>query len=331
MKFVTFILLATSALSICSVAQTNPLPLGSVFNVSQVICTSQFNSSVCYQATVSCPNTADIGVMWGVRGSGRKGTVVFLGGGGGTVTYGNSFYSSYNNAGLVSIEVAWDRDWELAGSPYPANILSAACRPATLLDYLYSQTAQGAFCAQGLSAGSAQVAYSLSWYGLAAELNNVELISGPVFSNITDGCKVPNGTPTVRVVPTNGQSWSDKIAYFTEAPSLTVWTGNQCLPASGSTSAESEAWDDQSMEQTGATVSFPNTTLSGWVCNNGLNPSAGQSYLFFSEVATPYALTAITNCAGAEGVTSGFTPQGVLGQIAIQDDMVNQCVQKHRR
>jgi hypothetical protein len=331
MKFFIFILLAASALSICSVAQTNPLPLGSVSNVSSVTCTSEFKSSVCYQAKVSCPNTADIGVMWGVRGSGHKGTVVFLGGGGGTVPSGNSFYSRYNTAGLVSIEVAWATDWELAGSPYAANILSAACRPATLLNYFHSQMAHGSLCAQGMSAGSSQVAYSLSWYGLAEELTNAELISGPVLSNITDGCKLPNRTPTVRVVPTNGQPWSDPIAYVTEATALTVWTGNQCLPATESSLAAEESWDDQSTVQPGASLSFPNTNLSAWVCNNGLNPSAGQSYLFFSQVVTPFALTAITNCAGAEGVTSGYTPQGVLAQTAIEDDMVKQCVQNRPR
>src|SRR5258708_11836633 len=331
MKFLIFILLAASALSISSVAQTNPLPLGSVSQVSQVACTSQFKGSVCYQAKVSCPNTADTGVTWGVRGSGHKGTVVFLGGGGGTVPYGNSFYSRYDSAGLVSIEVAWASDWELAGLPFAANILSAACRPATLLNYFHSQMAHGSFCAQGMSAGSSQVAYSLSWYGLANELTNAELISGPVLSNITDGCKVPNSSPTVRVFPTNGQPWSDPIPYSTEATALTVWTGNQCLPTRQSSLTAEESWDDQSTVQPGASLSFPNTSLSAWVCNNGLNPSAGQSYLFFSHVLPPFPLTPITHCAGAEGVTSGYTPQGVLAQTAIEDDMVKQCVQKRPR
>ena len=254
---------------------------------------------------------------------------MFLERGGGTVPYGDSFYSQYAKSGLSSIEVAWNTDWELAGTPYAANILSAACRPATLIDYFHSQAARGSFCAQGISAGSGQLAYSLGWYGLASELSNVELLSGPVFSDIADGCRVPNSTPTVRVVPTNGQPWSDPIAYVTEASGLSVWTGNQCLPKNGSSLAEEEAWNDQSEQQPGATVTFPNTNLSGWVCNNGLNPSAGQSYLFFSQVRTPYALTAITNCEGAEEVTSGYTPQGVLGQTAIENDMTNHCVRAH--
>jgi hypothetical protein len=329
MKLFASCFLAVFWLNIGSVAQTDPLPLGSISNISSVKCTSQFDSSVCYQATVSCPQTANIGVMWGVTGSGPNGTVVFLNGGGGTIPYGSSFQPRYTQAGLTSIEVAWNSDWETAGAPYAANILNASCRSATLLDYFHSQQTQGAFCSQGLSAGSGALAYALSWYGLGSELDNVELLSGPVFSNITDGCKVPNSTPTVRIVPTDGQPWSDKIGYFTEAPSLTVWTGKQCLPDNRSPDSSEDAWAAQSTVQPGATVSFPSTNLAGWVCNNGLNPSAGQGYLFFSQVATPYSLTAITNCGGAEGVTSGYTPQGVLGQTAIEDDMVNQCVQRH--
>ena len=326
MKLIAIALLALFALCVGSVAQNNPLPMGSVSHVSSVTCTSLFGSSVCYHATVSCPNTANIGVMWGIRGSGRKGTVVFLGGAGGTIPYGNTFYSQYAEADLASIEVAWDSDWELAGPPYAANILNAACRPATLINYLHPQITQEPFCAQGASGGAAQLAYSLSWYGLGSELTNVELLSGPVFSNIADGCRVPTSPSTVRIVPTNGETWSDQIGYYAEAKSLTLWTGSQCLPPNGSSRAEEEDWNEQSTVQPGATLNFPKTNVSGWVCNNGLNPSAGQSYLFFSQLGTPYSLTAITNCNGAEDVTSGFTPQGVSGQIAIGNDMVKQCV-----
>jgi hypothetical protein len=329
MKSFANFLLTVLVLNIGSVAQTSPLPLGKVSNISSVQCTSQFDSSACYQATVSCPQTANLGVMWGITGSGANGTVVFLNGNGGTIAYGSSFQPRYTQAGLASIEVAWDTDWETAGAPYTANVLNAACRSATLLNYFHSQQTQGAFCSQGLSAGSGALAYALSWYGLGSELDNVELLSGPVFSNITDGCKVPNNTPTVRIVPTDGQPWSDKIGYFTEAPSLTVWTGQECLPNTRTSDTAEDAWSAQSTVQPGATLNFPNTNLAGWECNNGLNPSAGQSYLFFSKVGTPYSLTAITNCSGAEGVTSGHTPQGVLGQTAIEDDMVNQCVRRH--
>jgi hypothetical protein len=329
MKVFASVLLAVVVLHIGSAAQTNPLPLGSVSNISAVKCTSEFNSSACYQATVSCPKTANIEVMWGITGSGTNGTVVFLNGNGGTIPYGSSFQPRYTQAGLASIEVAWNTQWETAGAPYAANIMNAACRSATLLNYFHSQQTQGAFCSQGFSAGSGALAYALSWYGLGSELDNVELLAGPVFSNITDGCKVPNNTPTVRIVPTDGQPWSDKIAYFTEAPSLTLWTGQQCLPNGRSTDTEEDAWAAQSTVQPGATMSFPNTNLSGWECNNGLNPSAGQGYLFLSQLGTPYSLTAITNCDGAEGVTTGRTPQGVLGQTAVEDDMVNQCVPRH--
>jgi hypothetical protein len=39
-------------------------------------------------------------------------------------------------------------------------------------------------CALGDSAGSAAIAYSLAYYGAGSYLDNVELLSGPVLSDI---------------------------------------------------------------------------------------------------------------------------------------------------
>jgi hypothetical protein len=82
----------------------------------------------------------------------------------------------------------------------------------------------------------------------------------------------------------------------------------------------------QSIVQPGAVLSFPKTSLSGWVCDNGENPSAAQAYLWFSQVATPWSLTSISNCQGAEGVAQGTTPQGLTGDQAITEDMIGKCV-----
>src|SRR5208282_4513681 len=46
-------------------------------------------------------------------------------------------------------------------------------------------------CAQGFSAGSSAVAYALAWYGAGSYLDNAELLSGPVFSDIQQGCEYP--------------------------------------------------------------------------------------------------------------------------------------------
>jgi hypothetical protein len=68
--------------------------------------------------------------------------------------------------------------------------------PRNLLSYINS-TAQfhasgTAMCAQGASAGSGGIGYGLTWYNTGSFLTNVELLSGPVFSNIQAGCQVGN-------------------------------------------------------------------------------------------------------------------------------------------
>ncbi len=89
---------------------------------------------------------------------------------------------------------------------YGDNIRYAACRPASFLKYIYnnvfSQNGVGAgMCAQGASAGSAAIVYALSWYGADAPppngypLDKVTLSSGPVYSDIEQGCEVVANTP----------------------------------------------------------------------------------------------------------------------------------------
>jgi hypothetical protein len=304
------------SLSVCAFAQ---LPLGSVSNVARATCASGFaTGATCYSATLSCPKTDDIGVTWGTTGAG-PGRIVFIFGNGATLPGGADLAQEYNDAGLALTQITFASDWEDGG-----DLLAAACRPATLLDYFHAQTT-GAYCAQGVSAGSGAIAYGMAWYGLGPELNNVELTVGPVFSNIAQGCKVPDA-PAVTVRPTNGVPFADKPQYNNEWSSVSLWTGTSCLPKGGSTPEELEKESDQSIVQVGATRSFPQTSIAAWDCNNGLNPSAAQSYLFFEQVTTPWTLTSLSGCTGAEGTSTGVTPQGVLAEVATAKDMIARCV-----
>ena len=69
---------------------------------------------------------------------------------------------------------------------------------------LFSQNVKGAFCAQGHSAGSSALAYSMSHYGID-RLDHVELVSGPVMSDLKQGCENPL-RPRLRWCPATGQS-----------------------------------------------------------------------------------------------------------------------------
>ena len=97
--------------------------------------------------------------------------------------------------------VAWDSDWEDTGTA-TKNIAYAAGRPAAFLRYikaslydpLHQLNPQAGMCAQGTSAVSAEIAYSLAWYGAGtgttSYLDKAEFLSGPPIADIEKGCEV---------------------------------------------------------------------------------------------------------------------------------------------
>jgi hypothetical protein len=154
----------------------------------------------CHSATITgCPSVDNINFIYGYLppAGTPQGIIVYFDGGDGTSAVGEatelqmlSYYAS-QNYGVV--EIAWATAWEQTTN---ANIQNAACRPATFLNFIYSGIYQSiatgtggnpnaGMCAQGYSAGSAAVAYSLAYYGAGGPvgtggyLDAVELISGP--------------------------------------------------------------------------------------------------------------------------------------------------------
>ena len=192
---------------------------------------------------------------------------------------------------------------------------------ATLLNYMQRQTKTLPFGIHAGSAGAGAVSYALSWYGLAPQA--VELTSGPSFADIELGCEVPRPAHLL-VVPTNGSSWTDLLSYNqanTEA-NMQAWTGDPTCDGTGFTSKTSDAaWKAMSIVSTGWKNSFSRMAISGWVCDNAINNSASQTYEWFSQLTSPWSLTSMTGCTGAEDVDSATTPQGVTGVVAIPADM----------
>ena len=295
------------------------LPLGTVADIQPTSCAAGFAAgSTCHTATVSCPGVSDIAVTFAIKGNPVAGTIVFINGTGDTVPGGApSFFQVYSQAGFSLAQFVFATDWEDGG-----NVLASACRPATMLNFLRS-TPSLPFCVQGASAGAGATAFALSWYGIP--IDNAELLSGPVLSDIALGCRTPHASP-ITVNPTNGSPFDDVPFYNHESSQVSAWTATSCLPKSTSTAKSLSSEAAQSIVQPGAVLSFPATSLAGWVCNNGENPSAAQAYLWFSQVATPWSLTSISNCQGSEGVAQGMTSQGMAGNQAIIQDMFGKCV-----
>ncbi|MBZ5680121.1 MAG: hypothetical protein LAO24_08445 [Acidobacteriia bacterium] len=336
-------------------AQAAPLALGSISAVTPLTtCPTGYNPGArCFQAGVSCPDTLSIQVTYGVsnpRGIPR-GTIVLLKGAGGTQPYGGgsglgNYGASYLQAGYRIVQTAWATDWEDTGISNGKSVKAAACRPATLLNFFDQNVydGNGGICAQGFSAGSAQLAYSLALYGSANFLDKVELLSGPVLSDIAQGCMVPEAPPVTVCPPGQlgcvGSPWRDRPQYVVGFQSLVSrWTGIPCQSKTTTWAQDNLAWKSMSIVDGTRTPSFsyPKTAVAGWLCSNALNNSAAQGELFFVNFTSPaqtahYSLTRIDGCSGPEGVDSGTTPQGEIGFLAITSDMTDPvagCIKRH--
>ena len=343
--------------AVSAAAQSKILPLGHVnLPVKTVGCTADFaTGSTCYTSTITCPDTSDIGFTYGVvNPGGTQGTVVFFNGDDGTVPgftqYVAAYTPPYND--FQTVQVAWGTAWEETSTGTGTSLKSAACRPATLMDWLLRQKnvyAGGGMCAQGASAGSAAIAFSLTQYGAYAYLRHVIFESGPVLSNVPTGCD-PNSAP-VTVCPGNQcltgneGSWTDSPLYVDGAETaVSNWTGasgpNACKQPR-ITDSQYDSWGTMSIVdgltggESDTTFNYPTTSMSGWLCSKSSNchaarcqnNSAAEGQLYYANVTSPKSVYRVDNCMGTEGVEQGTVPAkpNMSGLQAIIADMVGWC------
>jgi hypothetical protein len=220
----------------------------------------------------------------------------------------------------------------------------------------------GGMCAQGASAGSAALAYSVAWYGAAdattGYLDKLELVSGPVFSDIAQGCEVPappNGVNICQTNPTYCVGWPtggqvESPSYIGGAQyAVESWTGDTSCRGSSPTGTTSyNNWLAQSIVNGpnggGASYSYPNTAMQAWLCSSDVqgvnNNSAPEGWLFYSQVGSSsnrpigFSVTAVGTCSDPEGVGQGVVSagpyQGMTGFAAITQDMADP-VNSHTR
>jgi hypothetical protein len=374
------VLLTTLAVAFALVphANTQAMPLGLLTPTSTTYsCTQARNSAdfltgmTCVDAQITnCPGVATLNLTFGyIAPSNPQGTIVLFSGGNGTAPTEDddnniAFANSYANKFQV-IMFEWGQDWE---DPAPStnntggSILAAACRPATFLNYIYKNYNIKAFCAQGASAGAAALAYSMVWYGQAANLVNTEMLAGPVLSEIDVGCN-PSSPQATMCSPTNYCSpktgtWTVQETYVPDdADDINKWSlgsstaSNGCMSGTSS-SGQYTAWQDMSIVDgyaSGYTPIFdfyasPNTTpIHGWVCNSNTlasgtpNNSGSEGNFFYNTVFTAEGgtvyypaleMTGTNACVGAEGVVQGTDPDtGGPEATAISTDMSTKCTQ----
>lgn len=348
--------------------EPTPLLLGTVTGVGSTTCTAGYNTgTTCFKGTVNCTGAAPLNFIYGELGSGANGTIVIFNGGAGTVDQGPggspSFANDYSNQGYRVVQVVWnDTAWEnTASSGSGSSIKVAACRPATVMHYVWQNIySGGGMCAQGTSAGSGAIGYALAEYGAGSYIDNVELLSGPVFGDIEKGCVVPN-TPSVTVCPASQTycktgtppegGWPDAPQYIGgDITAINNWSGiNACNGSTNTTGTQNAGWKQMSLVDglSDSSFSYPQTTVAGYLCSNtsvscGSQPcqnnSAAEGQYFYTVVtgtgAKKLAVYRIDQCTGQEGVTgsSAHLPppnQTESGYTAIKTDMLANCHLNH--
>ena len=222
------------------------------------------------------------------------------------------------------MQLKWDAAWEQtdvpsqSDTPYAPNIQYAACRPATFLKYVhdhyFTPGGTNGMCAQGASAGSAQIAYSLAYYGAGSYLDNVELLSGPPLSDIKQGCQHPdaanvtvcgqnNGSQIGCKLGSGGSTWQLSPKYVLPASNgIRSWTNDattmHCGGASDTTQWNS-FWYQMSIVETDVNnpiFSYPHTAMSAWLCRTLLNQGSA-SYC----AANPNDATKCPNNTSSQG------------------------------
>ncbi len=320
----------TSNITISPVCATGATrPLGTVSNVSSVTCKGPIKSGVCQQMTVSCPGVPDVEAY--VKTNTPTGTSL------GTATYntgtdGNGLYESnftYGGtavgnvlaAGFTTVQIDW-------GTPFsssqpngwvqgPGGVIAAACRYATVTQWIYDNIQNNAslpLCATANSGGAGVLAYALSQYGSANILSMAEVTSGPPTARLDWGCGCSEGKMAVQcgASSTLGTCFG-KVdgAIWDPAYTPNAW----CSTAAGGGALPPGGLDfllGDSVEAPGANYNFPKTYVN-LVFGGADNSSAiaiGQDWFnnitsTKAQVCVPGGLHSLANTlAGAEQIAN---------------------------
>lgn len=320
------------------------LAVGTVQSNGSVSCPSGPNYSlpqgtICHSVAVSCPSMPALGAtllvsnpagVAGVRSPAPAGTIVYLTGGPGVTVSPDeqAIVPTLTAAGYKVLQVVW----QSVGSPpggwqdVPAHsVLAGACRPATLLAWLRVQTHDSAtlpatrgFCAQGYSAGSAAIAYSLAYYGGSNVLDYAQLLSGPPLADMAAGCSVPAASADACGVTYSLAYEPFAISYVDRWEGLTT-----CQAGAGPSPAElAHLAADSVLTGPGAVLGYPYTPIGLATCDK-LSAAAGMSVAY--EKLTAGAGTAVHRLC----VSGNCSFENVLadpqGRADVAQDMADNC------
>ena len=319
---------ASIALTVTSVT----LPLGTVSSNGSATCpTGGAPGEVCTSVTVSCPGIPSIKATIGVAtptGT-PKGTVILHAGGSGTQFLDFGFPESYSAAGFNSVQIAWGSDWAAAAG---VGVKTAACRPATLFQYIFTTVHQSSrsagFCGQGSSGGGATLGYALADYGLNDYFDYVVIAAGPGLARMDYGCDGSLYTgPPLNVC--SSLTNAPYIYATRSAQQFNTWENTTSCESPNPLASDIARWNADSIVTEGANFSYPQTAMSWFTCTTPpVNESTGQGE-FLIEQVVPKNTSPDVNCYSGicQGEIVWNDPNAVSQTVS---EMQTNCVPNHQ-
>lgn len=343
LMFLVLLLLLCLGLSAPALAQ---YPLGTVSAVTTETCPTVLGGqvadwvtqtsggtdiqTVCYHATVSCPQLPDLGITYGIAtpSTASNGTITFLRGSSGTITLpgnvnGTLPFDLYHDS-YQTIQAAWDNGWQLTGWVDSGSFKVAACREATFLNFMYTNyyqtntnnTATAGMCVHAQSAAAGALGLAMTYYGAGSFIDKAVFVSGPQYGNLVQGCVVPNAGQSSVCAQSNGKtpngcnvsagSWSESPVYHNGSATNTgkeLGDNPPCNdPSHTYTASDITTLTDTSVVDglSDASYTYPQTAVAAYECDDDLsfnNPTSLQGWFWLSQMSSPSQVAGNCNYA----------------------------------
>ncbi|MEO8699219.1 MAG: hypothetical protein ABI867_04220 [Kofleriaceae bacterium] len=307
-----------------------PGVLGTVGDDHAVVCPNGApRGSTCRQIRVTgCPGIeteaidATLAILEPAVAS--RGTITHLKGGGGEgFQLGGA--DEYQRAGFRQVFVSWSADWEQTAA---SGIKTAACRPATAIAWIFAEptlhdsSREAAFCGEGFSGGSGQLAYALAHYGLGEYFDYVNALSGPPFTRIDLGCDGDAPATATVCGATVTMRLPDKVGPWENIQPPLV-CGSTNVPA-----AELARWKADSIG-IGGVYDYPRTRVEFFDCTNNATTVTGMAQILYDQIASATtgpgaAFHCFSEADHCQGEALGD------GAVVATRAMIDGCTPRHR-
>ena len=307
--------------------------LGTIKSASVACPSGGIDGGVCYALDISCPGIPDYtAYIKDIVPANRVGTVIFTTGGDENhlyeqFSYGGTTVHNVLDAGLEAVELTFGKPFSDApGWEYDVDgkgVRAAACRYATVVQWVYNRAPGLALCATGNSAGGQMIGEGLAHYGLGDYLVFAEMTSGPPFNRVDYAC-INNVPAAVEYCSGSkvgmGVGVGDAVSFIDPA-----YPGPWCSTSMETHSTEYEAqFLNDSVTSPDAVLSYPNTTIRFLFGGEDSTSAIRQGLDYQSKIQQPTTYSCVKDAPHT-------IPNVLDGAEAIAADLIANCNVDRRR